>query len=167
MWWHLHEKLPIDADLVVWMTSSICRVYPYILYSCFAFCLYTHKFTPGAVLNTRITQKRLMDLDVAASDSKSVINPVRRLPPEILSHIFLSCLLPDGELISQRWGWENFGVAGFAQHQKPSVWLIIRLVSMAASCFDHTKTIVVHPASTSQINRRYEGHAASLFHLVT
>ncbi|PBK66731.1 hypothetical protein ARMSODRAFT_1086548 [Armillaria solidipes] len=33
------------------------------------------------------------------SDSKLVLNPVRRLPPEILSHIFLSCLLPDSELL--------------------------------------------------------------------
>ncbi|KAK0488413.1 hypothetical protein IW261DRAFT_1439110 [Armillaria novae-zelandiae] len=33
------------------------------------------------------------------SDSKLVLNPVRRLPPEILSHIFLSCLLPDTELL--------------------------------------------------------------------
>ncbi|KAK0220654.1 hypothetical protein IW262DRAFT_1236558, partial [Armillaria fumosa] len=33
------------------------------------------------------------------SDSKLVLNPVRRLPPEILSHTFLSCLLPDTELL--------------------------------------------------------------------
>ncbi|KAG7443451.1 uncharacterized protein BT62DRAFT_872628, partial [Guyanagaster necrorhizus] len=33
------------------------------------------------------------------ADSKFVLNPVRRLPPEILSHIFLSCIHPDSELL--------------------------------------------------------------------
>ncbi|KAG7445438.1 uncharacterized protein BT62DRAFT_897540, partial [Guyanagaster necrorhizus] len=33
------------------------------------------------------------------ADSKLVLNPVRRLPPEILSYIFLSCILPDSELL--------------------------------------------------------------------
>ncbi|KAK0430508.1 hypothetical protein EV421DRAFT_1934086, partial [Armillaria borealis] len=41
------------------------------------------------------------------SDSKSVLNPVRRLPPEILSYIFLSCLLPDGELLNPSDGVEK------------------------------------------------------------
>ncbi len=61
-----------------------------------------------ALLQQRIslTQNTLESLlkeqDRAAkqiSDSKLVLNPVRRLPPEILSHIFLSCLLPDSELL--------------------------------------------------------------------
>ncbi|KAG7443426.1 uncharacterized protein BT62DRAFT_841374, partial [Guyanagaster necrorhizus] len=31
------------------------------------------------------------------ADSKLVLNPVHRLPPDILSHIFLLCIFPDSE----------------------------------------------------------------------
>ncbi|KAG7443441.1 uncharacterized protein BT62DRAFT_903364, partial [Guyanagaster necrorhizus] len=31
------------------------------------------------------------------ADSKLVFNPIRRLPPEILSHTFLSCIRPDSD----------------------------------------------------------------------
>ncbi len=98
------------------------------------------------------------------SGSKSVLNPVRRLPPEILSHIFLSCLLPDDELLHPGDGVEETLALLDSLNIKNPPWNLSYVTSQ------WRRAALTTPRLWSSIRlqlRRYEGRTASLFRLVT
>ncbi|KAK0475334.1 hypothetical protein EDD18DRAFT_1218431 [Armillaria luteobubalina] len=97
------------------------------------------------------------------SDSKLVLNPVRRLPSEILSHIFLSCLLPDTELLQSSDTDEDTSLIDSLNIKNPP-WNLSHVSSQ------WRKAVLTTPRLWSYIRlqlRRYEDRKASLFRLGT
>ncbi|KAK0184959.1 hypothetical protein F5146DRAFT_1072818 [Armillaria mellea] len=95
------------------------------------------------------------------SDSKLVLNPVRRLPPEILSHIFLSCLLPDSELLQSTDTDTDASLVDSLNIRNPP-WNLSYVSSQ------WRKTVLTTPRLWSFIRlqlRRYEDRKASSFRL--
>ncbi|KAK0457266.1 uncharacterized protein EV420DRAFT_1549810 [Desarmillaria tabescens] len=125
-----------------------------------------------ALLQQRISQTRdtlesLLEEQKRAvkhiSDSKLVLNPVRRLPSEILSHIFLSCILPDSELLRSSDGEEDASLLD-SLNITDSPWN----VSYVSSQWRHAALATAKLWSFIRLQlHRYKSHAASLFRLGT
>ncbi|KAK0505608.1 hypothetical protein EDD18DRAFT_1129814 [Armillaria luteobubalina] len=97
------------------------------------------------------------------SDSKSVLNPVRRLPSEILSHIFRSCLPWDGLLYPSTDVQETITLLDSLNIKNPP-WNLSYVSSQ------WRQAALTTPGLWSYIQlqlRRYKGRRTSLYRLVT